>query len=115
MSEFQFYEFQTIDRPLTKPEQAEISKLSRRDALTPTSAVFTYQFGDFPARVETLIQKYNARGYEEAVQLVSKLGAVAIYRHSEAPFQTRLEEISARYSSRHSLLSRLSAARLPRR
>ena len=28
MSEYQYYEFQTIDRPLTSKEQAEIKELS---------------------------------------------------------------------------------------
>ena len=58
MSEYQYYEFQTVDRPLTEEEQAEISKLSRRVALTSTQAVFTYQFGDFPARAEEILERY---------------------------------------------------------
>jgi len=32
MSEYQFFDFQTIDRPLTEEEQAEIHKLSSRVA-----------------------------------------------------------------------------------
>jgi hypothetical protein len=28
MSEYQYYEFQTIDRPLTEAEQAEVEELS---------------------------------------------------------------------------------------
>lgn len=35
MSEYQYYEFQTIDRLLTASEQAEIRKLSSRVQLTP--------------------------------------------------------------------------------
>ena len=58
MSEYQYYEFQTLDRPLTEDEQAEISKLSSRVALTSTQAVFTYQFGDFPARAEEILERY---------------------------------------------------------
>lgn len=42
MSEYQYYEFHTVDRPLTEEEQAEIGKLSSRVALTSTQAVFTY-------------------------------------------------------------------------
>ena len=47
MSEYQYYEFQTIDRPLTREEQADISQLSSRVQLSSTRAVFTYQYGDF--------------------------------------------------------------------
>lgn len=58
MSEYQYYEFQTIDRPLTDGEQAEIRKLSSRVALTPTQAVFTYQFGDFRGKPEQVLEQY---------------------------------------------------------
>ena len=58
MSEYQFFNFQTIDRPLTEEEQAEIHKLSSRVALTPTQAVFTYQFGDFHGRPEKVLEQY---------------------------------------------------------
>lgn len=47
MSEYQYYEFQTLDRPLTESEQAFIKNLSSRVQLTPTQAVFTYSYGDF--------------------------------------------------------------------
>lgn len=58
MSEYQYYEFQTIDRPLTEHERAEIGELSSRVALTPTQAVFTYQFGDFRGDPEKVLARY---------------------------------------------------------
>ena len=58
MSEYQFYEFQTIDRALTDEEQAEVGKLSSRVALTPTQAVFTYHFGDFRGKPEEVLERY---------------------------------------------------------
>ena len=60
MSEYQYYEFQTVDRPLTEDEQAEISKLSSRVALTPTQAVLTYQFDDFRGRPEKVLEQYDS-------------------------------------------------------
>ncbi len=42
MSEYQYYEFQAIDRPLTEEQQAYMRSLSSRVELTPTQAVFTY-------------------------------------------------------------------------
>ena len=35
MSEYQYYEFQAIDRPLTKPEMAELRALTSRATITP--------------------------------------------------------------------------------
>ena len=45
--EYQYYEFQAIDRPLTKAEQDYVQGLSSRVRPTATSAVFTYSYGDF--------------------------------------------------------------------
>jgi len=58
MSEYQYYEFQTIDRPLTERERTEISEISSRVALTPSQAVFTYQFGDFRGDPEKVLARY---------------------------------------------------------
>ena len=40
MSEYQYYEFQAIDRPLTKGEMAEVRSLSTRATITSTRFVF---------------------------------------------------------------------------
>ena len=45
--EYQYYEFQAIDHPLTKAEQDYVQSLSSRVRPTATSAVFTYSYGDF--------------------------------------------------------------------
>lgn len=58
MSEYQFFDFQTIDRPLSEEEQAEIHKLSSRVLLTSTQAIFTYQFGDFRGKPEKVLEQY---------------------------------------------------------
>lgn len=58
MSEYQYYEFQAIDRPLTAKEQAEIKKLSSRVQLTPNQAIFLYNYGDFRGQPEEVLAKY---------------------------------------------------------
>ena len=58
MSEYQYYEFQTIDRPLTADEQAEIKQLSSRVQLTPNRAVFLYNFGSFRGDPERVLTEY---------------------------------------------------------
>jgi len=47
MSEFQYYEFQAIDRPLTDADRKYLRTLSSRAEITSRSLTNTYQWGDF--------------------------------------------------------------------
>lgn len=47
MSEYQYYEFQAVDRPLTQAELREVRAYSTRARITPTSFVNEYNWGDF--------------------------------------------------------------------
>jgi len=48
MSEYQYYEWQVIDRPLTAREQAEVDGLSSHmETVTSSQAIVTYSWGDF--------------------------------------------------------------------
>jgi hypothetical protein len=58
MSEYQYYEFRTIDRPLDSKEMAELRKLSTRAEITPTSFTNTYNFGAFRGSPEKLMEGY---------------------------------------------------------
>ncbi len=58
MSEYQYYEFQTIDRRLTEQERAEVGKISSRTHPGPTKAVFVYNYSDFRGRPEKVLEKY---------------------------------------------------------
>ena len=58
MSEFQYYEFRTVDRPLTQQEIEEVRKLSSRASVTKNRAVFTYNFGDFRGNSDEVLAKY---------------------------------------------------------
>jgi len=57
MSEYQYYEFQALDRILTKSEQTYIESLSSRVELSPTKAVFTYSHGDFRGNPQDLLER----------------------------------------------------------
>jgi ribosomal protein S15P/S13E len=57
MSEYQYYEFQALDRPLTASEQTYVNSLSSRVQLTATNAIFTYSYGDFRGKPEELLEK----------------------------------------------------------
>lgn len=58
MSEYQCYEFQTIDKPLAEEEQAVMRQLSSRVVLTPTSAAFTYNYSDFRGDPKKVLAQY---------------------------------------------------------
>ncbi|EXJ15245.1 hypothetical protein [Imhoffiella purpurea] len=47
MSEYQYYEFQAIDRPLTREEMAELRRVSTRAEITSTRFWNEYNWGDF--------------------------------------------------------------------
>src|SRR5579875_3822371 len=58
MSEYRYYEFQAIDRPLTREEMAELRALSTRATITPTLFRNVYNYGGFRGSPETLMEKY---------------------------------------------------------
>jgi hypothetical protein len=58
MSEYQYYEFLAIDRPLDDAEQAEIRSLSTRATITATSFVNEYHWGDFKGDPTQLMRRY---------------------------------------------------------
>ncbi len=58
MSEYQYYEFQAIDKPLDKKAVQALRKLSSRAQITPTSFVNEYNWGDFKGNPLKLMEKY---------------------------------------------------------
>ena len=58
MSEYQYYEFRTVNRPLSENEMEELRKLSTRAEITPTSFTNEYNYGDFRGSPEKLMDRY---------------------------------------------------------
>jgi hypothetical protein len=58
MSEYQYYEFLAIDRPLTAEEMADLRALSTRADITPVSFTNEYNWGDFKGNPNKLMQRY---------------------------------------------------------
>lgn len=56
MSEYQYYEFQAIDRPLDDAQQAALRAVSSRARITATSFVNFYSFGDFKGDPDRLME-----------------------------------------------------------
>jgi hypothetical protein len=80
MSEYQYYEFLAIDRPLTEEEQASVSRLSSRVEPHPQRAVFTYNYGDFPASPEKILAQY----YDAMLYLANWGSRRLMFRFPEA-------------------------------
>jgi hypothetical protein len=58
MSVYLYYEFQTVDRPLSEQEQAEVDALSSHIDVTPSQAVVTYHYSDFKHDPKKVLVKY---------------------------------------------------------
>jgi hypothetical protein len=58
MSEYQYYEFQAIDRPLNTKEQSELRAYSTRARITPTSFINDYSWGNFKGNPNAWMEKY---------------------------------------------------------
>ena len=58
MSEYQYYEFQTIDHPLGEKEMVALRAISTRAVITATSFTNTYNWGDLKADSARLLRKY---------------------------------------------------------
>jgi hypothetical protein len=58
MSEYQYYEWQTVDRILTAEEQAAVNRLSSHIDVSSSRAVVTYDWGSFKHDPREVLLKY---------------------------------------------------------
>jgi hypothetical protein len=58
VSEYQYYDFRALDRPLTPRQQSALRALSSRAEITSTSFTNSYDFGDFRGKPLELVQRY---------------------------------------------------------
>ena len=58
MSEYQYYEFQAIDRPLSREEIETLQGYSTRARITPTSFINEYSYGSFKGDEDEWMAKY---------------------------------------------------------
>src|SRR5947207_885530 len=90
MSEYQYYEFRAIDRPLAPGELAEVRALSTRAQITPTHFENTYHYGDFRGNPRQLVEKYyDAHVYVSnfgTVVLMLRLPKTALPEEELAPY-----------------------------
>lgn len=58
MSEYQYYEFQAIDRPLTEADREALRALSTRARITANSFTNHYEWGDFTGDPQRLMERW---------------------------------------------------------
>lgn len=58
MSEYQYYEFQAIDRPLGEADRQALRDLSTRARITATSFTNSYEWGDFKGDPAKLMERW---------------------------------------------------------
>jgi hypothetical protein len=58
MSEYQYYEFVAVDRPLTSKQQDELRAVSTRGRISSSSFVNDYQWGDLKADPREWMERY---------------------------------------------------------
>jgi hypothetical protein len=58
VSEYQYYDFRAIDRPLTRKEMAALRSISTRAAIAATSFTNHYEWGDLKANPSKLLETY---------------------------------------------------------
>jgi hypothetical protein len=109
MSEYQYYEFLALDRPLSADDLAYVRTLSSRVQPTPTQAVFTYSYGDFPGDPLNLLAKhYDVMLYMAnwgSKQLAFRFPKTAIYQQALQPYYYGVEEIELTTVGQHIILN----------
>jgi len=58
MSEYQYYKFMAIDKPISTDEKNIISTWSSRAKVRSSEAEFDYSYGDFPKEEISVVEKY---------------------------------------------------------
>ena len=127
MSEYQYYEFAAVDKPLNEKDMRALRNLSSRAQITPTSFVNEYNWGDFKGKPLSLVEKYfesiwkkvdeyivlkQAAKYDEAVKLLVDLRDINKMTGTEKTFNRKFKTICENHHRKVSFLNRLQKAGL---
>ena len=94
MSEYQYYEFLAIDRPLTEEEMAALRALSTRAHITPVSFTNEYNWGDFKGKPDKLMLRF----FDAHVYVANWMTAIFMVRLPiEALAKETAEAVAAPY------------------
>ncbi|MFO0926226.1 MAG: hypothetical protein U0736_04185 [Gemmataceae bacterium] len=108
MSEYQYYEFMAIDRPLDPNAMADLRQISSRARITPTSLTNVYNYGDFRDDPDRLMDRYfDAHLYVAnwgSRRLMLRLPAAAFPLALAKPYAIA-ETMTARATADHVILT----------
>jgi len=96
MSEYQYYEFLAIDRPLSSEEMSALRALSTRAHITPVSFTNHYNWGDFKGDPDKLMQRY----FDAHVYVANWMTAIFMVR---LPIEALAKETAEALAVRHIL------------
>lgn len=96
MSEYQYYEFLAIDRPLTSEEMSALRALSTRAHITPVSFTNVYNWGNFGGDPEKLMQRY----FDAHVYVANWMTAIFMVR---VPIEALAKETADAMAVRYAL------------
>ncbi|MBA4865303.1 hypothetical protein H1V43_28960 [Streptomyces sp. PSKA54] len=107
MSEYQYYEFLAVDRPLDPAQLQQVRSLSTRATISPTRFVNEYHWGDFRGDTTKLVEQlYDAHLYYAnwgSRRLVLRLPVATLPAKTAAPYVLE-ETLSVWTRSGHTLL-----------
>jgi hypothetical protein len=93
LSEYQYYEFMAIERPLSEQEMAHMREISSRGRITPVSFSNEYNWGDFKGDPKSLMRRfYDAHVYLAnwgSVELMLRLPKEALERSAFHDFMIK--------------------------
>jgi hypothetical protein len=109
MSEYQYYEFLALDKPLSAEAIAEVRALSSRVQPTPTQVVFNYSYGNFRGEpLDLLAKHYDIMLYIAnwgSKQLAFRFPKAAIDLQALQPYYYGAEEIELIATEQHVILN----------
>ena len=108
MSEYQYYEFQAIDQPLTDADRAMLRTLSSRGRITATSFANTYEWGDFKGDPEHLMERcFDLHLYFTnwgTRRLMMRLPGRFVRRHDLVGFLDEVDWVTVHSSGAHTII-----------
>jgi len=91
MSEYQYYEFLAIDRPLSTEEMSALRTLSTRAHITPVSFTNEYQWGNFRGNPVDLMKRF----FDAHVYVANWMTAIFMIRLPTEALQEKTAEVIA--------------------
>ncbi|MEV6862439.1 hypothetical protein AB0M44_15755 [Streptosporangium subroseum] len=112
MSEYQYYEFLAVDRPLDARQQAKVRALSTRARVTATTFTNEYHWGNFSGDPRRMMERY----YDAHLYLTNWGSPGEVFDHViTSLYADRSMHAAASSQWPHEFVTRLPPSAAPRR